>query len=456
MLKQAKYNNLELLKQNKQLISSGVSLSNNLAASIQNAASSSITVNEIVMESDNIHLQPNISTDNRFDCLSLSADNPTDDIIKLNNNKKNKQKNYVPPIVVQGLNYTKIKQLLLSLNITNYLIKIISIGIKIMLYDNENYHNLLDKLKANNTEHFTFRSVIDRPLKVCITGLPSDFIHDDIITGLQQNNIEKDNIISIHSIYKKLPDTTTVFKYFLIKFKNNQVKMQMLHKIKHIHHTAVRFSHYSNNSSLPTQCRRCQMFGHGSSHCNKTIKCGKCSANHLTSECNLDPASYKCANCGAAHPTSSKDCAKLKEFQIIKQNIHINRQIRNLQSRRVQHPNLSNVKEFPGLPEPKSSPLQSTWNSIFNTAGSSRNRAESNYGIGRQAQVNKLNNNINFANNINNNNTHNNTNNSNLFTESELQSLISDILCNLSKCSNKSEQFEVCFRLSIKYLHNFK
>ena len=69
-------------------------------------------------------------------------------------------------------------------------------------------------------------------------------------------------------------------------------------------------------------------------------------------------------------------------------------------------------------------------------------------------------NNQNVNTNHNPNNTNNNinniTNDNTLFSESELLSLMSDILCDLSKCTNKTEQFEVCFRLSIKYLHSLK
>ena len=177
------------------------------------------------------------------------------------------------------------------MNIKDYIIKIISIGVKIMVFDNETYHHIMNKLKSENIEHFTFRSTTDRPLKVCINGLPSDFTEDEIKSGLQLQGINSSDIFSVHPIYFKTPYKTTTFKYFLVKFNNTNVKMQMLHKIKHIHQTAIRFTHYTTTRNI-TQCRRCQMFGHGSSHCNKIFKCSKCSANHPTTECKSDPANY--------------------------------------------------------------------------------------------------------------------------------------------------------------------
>ena len=55
-----------------------------------------------------------------------------------------------------------------------------------------------------------------------------------------------------------------------------------------------------------TQCYKCQEFRHTASKCNKKVRCGRCSPNHLTTECTSDEC--KCANCGGHHEAWPLKC----------------------------------------------------------------------------------------------------------------------------------------------------
>ncbi|XP_018574832.1 uncharacterized protein LOC108913716 [Anoplophora glabripennis] len=60
----------------------------------------------------------------------------------------------------------------------------------------------------------------------------------------------------------------------------------------------------------PTQCHRCQRFGHAQSRCTADVKCVKCGEGHHSADCTKKretPA--KCANCGGEHLASYRRCS---------------------------------------------------------------------------------------------------------------------------------------------------
>nr|AAT12844.1 gag protein [Drosophila melanogaster] len=95
-------------------------------------------------------------------------------------------------------------------------------------------------------------------------------------------------------------------------------------------------------SKDPTQCHRCQCFGHTKNYCRNPFKCMKCGQLHASVSCtkpkNL-PAT--CANCNGSHVSSYKGCPV---FQEAKQRLSINKiqslhsQPTHLQTPRNKHP----------------------------------------------------------------------------------------------------------------------
>ena len=65
-------------------------------------------------------------------------------------------------------------------------------------------------------------------------------------------------------------------------------------------------------SNQPTQCHRCQRYGHAQSCCKNPARCVKCAGCHLTVDCptrgRVD--SPKCALCGGDHTANYRGCPK--------------------------------------------------------------------------------------------------------------------------------------------------
>ena len=58
------------------------------------------------------------------------------------------------------------------------------------------------------------------------------------------------------------------------------------------------------------RCYKCQQYGHTQQLCSKPVVCGKCSGNHCTLECVVEPSAWKCVNCSSCHQAGNKDCAE--------------------------------------------------------------------------------------------------------------------------------------------------
>lgn len=172
-------------------------------------------------------------------------------------------------------------------------------------------------IKRSEIEYFTFSDRNLSPLKVILTGLPALKI-EDVKDGLIMAGIDTENIIEIISLQRKenlhnIHNNTN----FLIKFDRAKVTMKSISNVKSIFNIIIRWYPYVSYRKGPTQCRRCQMYGHGTSHCGKSIKCLKCGEGHSTEVCT--EITIKCANCGEPHAANFENCIKRSQYIAIRE-----------------------------------------------------------------------------------------------------------------------------------------
>lgn len=373
---------------------------------------------------------PSIKTSNRFTGLQRDVNTSTTNTPTNSSNDVNK-KGYVPPIVVQGIKLTEITDILKANNIANYQIKLISVGIKITLFNNVCYDNLKKNLIEKKIEHFTYSNRNTVPLKVILTGLPqmtslelkaelliAGLLSEEIIEILPLKYDEKN-----HNIHKNIN--------YLIKLDKTKIKIQELRKIKSLFNIIIRWYPHVNYRNGPTQCRRCQMYGHGTSHCGRVIRCLKCGGDHSADDCMLQV--IKCANCHANHEANDKSCPNREKYVAIRQNISINRQINYYKSNTLTSNKafnnfskenvILNEKNFPAI-KPRNS------NSDFFKA----------FSTSQPTTSTSMRRNIPTA------------STDELFTIDELTSMVSEIIQQISVCKTRSQQFEVIMKLSLQYL----
>lgn len=116
----------------------------------------------------------------------------------------------------------------------------------------------------------------------------------------------------------------------------------------------VKIEPIRKKTTLVSQCKNYQAFGHTKSFCNKEARCVKCSGHHATKDCKYTKLTKaKCANCGEGHPANYRGCIVAKEFQKPRE--------KTLQERKRNNPKTINVQEekvlgktrqnFPPLPK---------------------------------------------------------------------------------------------------------
>lgn len=377
---------------------------------------------------------PITPTQNRFTALSADKNTTLDETdVPVPNISAKRQ--YIPPIVIQGSNYNIINSLLSTNNINDFKIKLISLGVKLTLINLESYNKVKIILQNSKIEHFSFSSRIQNPLKVVLTGLP-EMKSDDLKTELIKNKIEPEIILEM------IPLKLTERSYnihnninYLFKFDKDKIKFNDICRIKSLFNVIVRWYPYVNNRKGPTQCRNCQMYGHGTSHCGKLTKCMKCGGNHTVENCT--EVTIKCANCNNEHEANSKDCPNRHKYVAIRQNIVINRQLDHLKNTphkinnsQRNYKNISlNENNFPGLQKPKSSFDQ---NNFFSHFSQSQPLPSTSYAFSGQPKPS--------------------TQNEKLFTIEELTALVSELSEKITMCTTKAQQFQVIVKLSLQFL----
>jgi len=110
-------------------------------------------------------------------------------------------------------------------------------------------------------------------------------LHDQHITNVKRIYVERGT---------KATDT------YILTF--NATELPPAVKIGYLN---VRVSLYIPN---PLRCFKCQMYGHGSNHCNGLERCSKCGENHRLEVCTAGKP--HCIHCKTEHAASDRNCPK--------------------------------------------------------------------------------------------------------------------------------------------------
>lgn len=172
------------------------------------------------------------------------------------------------------------------------------------------------------------------------------------------------------------------------------------------------------------------MFGHGSSFCNVNQACSHCSEPHSSQECTNKEKLPKCINCGEQHPATDTACKKRLEFIEIRNRLKVRNRSRRFGSEHVIHEPLPskhinfnlNSSDFPDLSQKQ----QHTSN--MRPVPVPRSRLETPTSTYSQMPTAPR---------------PPSQNNNNLFSFEEIIALKNEMLCKLSQCKSRQDQFNV-------------
>ena len=361
----------------------------------------------------------NIPTDNRFNLLSTKVNINKNDL----SNQQVKHKNIkIPPITIVGaVNFTKSLELLNTLHPNaDFTIKYMSIGTKIMLKNSELFNSFKKSLSDASIEFFTHDTQSDKFDRFVLTGIPK-IPCESIQESLQHYQMEPYEIREFNQKTKKFEDEGS----YIVSFIKGTVKIQNLKKTV-INYTVPKWRLYYNSAKGITQCRRCQILGHGMRNCFMKFKCSNCGLDHPSENCK-SPIT-KCANCKGDHTSTSENCPKRKEFIEMRNRLAASN---NKKSTRPTAAPRKNLQNYPNLPKSQTNgsnssnivqlpqPKNTDWSSLFNSNSSAKTPMAANK-----------------------------------FQLNEIGPIMSEVLSGLSRCQNKEQQLVLMFEMAAKYIYN--
>lgn len=251
----------------------------------------------------------NIPTENRFGLLTTpDLPIPEPSTTSKNDNSPNQQSTVpirLPPIIVTSkiLDFAKFNREIRNLVADRYTIRYLNKSINIYAETKQDFYNIQKELKKDNVEYHSFTPKDEREQKFIVKAAPTTD-PDLIKTIAENNNLPINNCIQLKSRKTGQPSTS-----FLIHAPK-KTPLQDFKQIQAIDNIRVRWEHYARAAG-PSQCHRCQRFGHGSTNCNYPPRCVKCINSHLTKDCTLikTPTSIaQCCNCLGPHTANYQGC----------------------------------------------------------------------------------------------------------------------------------------------------
>lgn len=203
----------------------------------------------------------------------------------------------------------------------------------------EDYRFAINYSRHNNLQYHTYEiDAENKPIKIIIRGLPITTPIQQIMDNLTEQGFKNNKVSQLVSRRTKenLP-------LFLVTLPNNEHSKNIFN-ITNILRLVITVEKYKGLSG-PSQCYRCQRFGHSANYCTANVRCMKCAKEHHTKDCQKTrevPA--LCINCGGDHPASYRSCPlyisiskKVKKPQI-NSNAHRDNQAPQPQNSQIDFP----------------------------------------------------------------------------------------------------------------------
>jgi hypothetical protein len=209
----------------------------------------------------------------------------------------------VPTITIKW-ELTRVRSEIVLSNMKNssFILKQVHGGRVVNIATMDEYEAFLKRCTERHVPFFTHQVDAKKPTRIVLLGLP-DMPANEKQEALAERGIIPDDIKPMNIRSKDLLEHSN----YILYFAKGSMTTGKLRDIKAINNVIVRLAYYDAKRHGPTQCRRCQEWGHGSSHCHVAHACVKCAGQHETSACNLvakginlPVEQLKCANCNCS------------------------------------------------------------------------------------------------------------------------------------------------------------
>ncbi|KAG5673598.1 hypothetical protein PVAND_003630 [Polypedilum vanderplanki] len=214
----------------------------------------------------------------------------------------------IKPIFVQG-NLVTVRNI-----ISNIVLKIkptlkcAGKAVQINCSNSADKNTIITKLRSQQIQFHTFTEIVEKKQIIVLKGFYSDSI-ENIKDILNQAGL---TVSSIRAIVKN--DDSAIYA---IQFAQSISLKSLNHNHRVIDSVVVRWEPLDRSKKRPTQCYRCQQFGHASVNCGYQVRCVKCLESHEPGACKRTSreGTAKCVNCDGDHAANYKGCQAFKKYQ---------------------------------------------------------------------------------------------------------------------------------------------
>lgn len=387
------------------------------------------------------------------------------------NSEKKRQR--IPPIIMPGVERSVVNNQLKFCKITNYRLKMTSVGTNVFLDTAEDHKRFRKLLDDSKVEYFTHDLPEEKHTRVVLKGL-DNMDPNDVAKELEAMEVKPVDIRMQIPKQKRYTNHAN----FIVSYKRGDVNLKKVYAIRSLFHTMVRWEPYRSNFNGPTQCRRCLMPGHGTRHCTLRPNCAYCAGPHISEECDemgkaidehkekkkadgkpeensiaLNDFPAKCFNCvkngfkNTDHIALSAKCPSKQHFA------QLQRQLSTKSSPQQQRQKPKFAVQQNAFP-----PLPPSNNGIaFRGQQSSGHNPQPGLSTSRSNHQP-----MNFSQHMRNPSLPSkfpdppneiNIDPSELFSFDEIMNLVNELLIDISNCSTRKEQFQVITRLTLKYVY---
>lgn len=381
---------------------------------------------------------------------------------------KNKKAERCPPIAIMNFKRKNVLEMMSELEIKDYHMKLSPNDVNIFVNASADHKKILEHLgkEKGKYEFFSHDLPSDRLFKVVLSGLDMTDI-EELREALKEVDIIPEDIKIIRPRQRRRGDDVI---NHLLYFKAGTVKFEDLQLVRYVAYTKIQWSRYRSIRGRTTQCRNCQMPGHGTKHCGRPTKCMYCAGNHISTQCsefelakaaalkkhseegkaeNEPPTltfEFKCAQCEGRHRANDPRCPKMIDYQAT-----LDRMARrNRNHHRERMPRLDQAHNAPpqqiGAGRQHGKFVAASYReAVTHGNGSQRNEYEFAHANNLQYNPPPSNPSSNFP-----------RNQSQLFSFEEVQSLLHELLSGLGACKDRAEQFTVITGLAQKYVYGLR
>lgn len=250
------------------------------------------------------------------------------------------------PIFAQT-NIQVIKNFLLNVSIVNKpLLKLVRANqVQISCHSTEDKAKIIEKLKIQQIQFYTFTEKIDKPIVFLLKGF---YVTD--CDEIKKLLLDKELPVVKVSHFIKRED----FAIYSVHFQGNinNININILnHSHRIIDSIVVKWEVIKSNSKRPSQCHNCQRFGHASYNCGFKFRCVKCSEDHSPGDCkrSVRDENVYCVNCKGQHAANHRGCSVFQKFKSNLDNLRSNSARPVAKSLIQQRLRISDPVEFPAL-----------------------------------------------------------------------------------------------------------